>query len=191
MAQETSKCYARRRERGDFKRYLHGNGIDIGCGPDPLVVEEGSVRTWDKQDGDALYMAGLPNESFDFVYSSHCLEHLPDIKLALTNWVRILKRGGILYVVIPDFELYEKSRWPSRYNSDHKASFSLSVRLNRPTHYVIHDLVVWMDQHLGLSTLERRLEDDGFDANRFEEDQTQMCNGGALCQIYFVGFKRK
>src|ERR1700746_1334791 len=112
MAQETSKCYPRRRERGDFKRYLTGEGIDVGCGDDPLRIEEGSVRGYDRLDGDALYMTGVPGEGYDFVYSSHCLEHMRDVKLALTNWLRILKPGGILYVVVPDFELYEKRRWP-------------------------------------------------------------------------------
>jgi ubiquinone/menaquinone biosynthesis C-methylase UbiE len=191
MAQETSKCYARRRERCDFTRYLVGEGIDIGCGDDPLVVEEGSVRGYDRPDGDALYLAGVPDESYDFVYSSHCLEHMPDVKLALTNWIRILRPGGILYVVVPDFELYEKDSWPSRYNSDHKASFSLSARRTRASHYLIHDLVVWMDRERGVSTLEARLENEGFDPTRFMEDQTEMRNGGALCQIYFVGYKRK
>jgi SAM-dependent methyltransferase len=191
MAQETFKCYPRRYERGDFERYLIGRGIDIGCGDDPLFVEEGSVRGYDKLDGDALYMAGIADESYDFVYSSHCLEHMPDVKLALTNWLRILRPGGILYVVVPDFELYEKKRWPSRFNGDHKASFSLSIRVNRPTHYLIRDLVLWLDRERGVSTLEARLEDEGFDPARFEEDQTEMRNGGALCQIYFVGYKRQ
>jgi SAM-dependent methyltransferase len=190
MGQETSKCYARRRERHDFKRYLTGEGIDIGCGDDPLLVEEGSVRGYDRLDGDALYMTGIGDESYDFVYSSHCLEHMSDVKLALTNWLRILRPGGILYVVVPDFELYEKKRWPSRYNPDHKASFSLSIRSERLNHYLIRDLVFWLDRERGVSTLEAHLENAGFDPARFEEDQTEMRNGGALCQIYFVGYKR-
>lgn len=192
MGRETSKCYEKRRERGDFKRYLFGEGIDIGSGNDPLVVQEGTVRAFDKEDGDALRMAGIADESYDFVYSSHCLEHMPDVELALTNWVRILKPGGILYVVVPDFNLYEKNRWPSRYNSDHKASFSLSVRVGRRlSHYHIDDLADWLKRERGVQILEAHLEKDGFDPLRFQEDQTEMRNGGALCQIYFAGYKRK
>ena len=191
MGLETSKCYAKRTERGDFKRYLFGHGIDIGCGPDPLVVREGSVRGFDKEDGDALYMAAVEDESYDFVYSSHCLEHMPDVRLALRNWVRILKTGGILYVVVPDFALYEKKCWPSRYNPDHKASFSLDLPLARANHYLVNNLVVWLDRELGITTVEVNLEDDGFDPARPDEDQTELRNGGALCQIYFVGYKRR
>jgi SAM-dependent methyltransferase len=191
MGLETSKCYAKRTERGDFKRYLFGHGIDIGCGNDPLVVQEGSVRGFDKEDGDALYMAAIEDESYDFVYSSHCLEHMPDVRLALRNWVRILKTGGILYVVVPDFSLYEKKCWPSRYNPDHKASFSLDLPLARANHYLVNNLVVWLDRELGITTVEVNLEDDGFDPARPDEDQTELRNGGALCQIYFVGYKRR
>lgn len=193
VGHETSKCYAKRRQRGDFARYLCGSGIDIGAGDDPLAVEDGSVRAYDKLDGDANTLTGIADESYDFVYSSHCLEHMESVQGALRNWVRILKGGGVLYVVVPDFELYEKGLWPSRFNSDHKASFSLRRPLlnSRRTHFVMHDLVKWLDLELAVSVLELHLEDDGFDPKRFEIDQTEIRNGGALCQIYFVGYKRR
>ena len=41
----------------------------------------------------------------DFVVASHVLEHMPDIKSALREWVRVLKVGGILAVVVPDGEI--------------------------------------------------------------------------------------
>jgi SAM-dependent methyltransferase len=191
MGRETSKCYALRRARGDFDRYLTGSGIDIGCGNDPLTVEKGSVRGFDLLDGDALYMAEIADESYDFVYSSHCLEHMPDVRLALRNWVRILKPGGYLYIVVPDFELYEKKQWPSRFNPDHKASFSFSFRQERANHYLIPALLKWLNTELTVSPLEMGLEDEGYDPARPEIDQTEERFGGALCQIYFVGCKEK
>jgi hypothetical protein len=51
--------------------------------------------------------------------------------------------------------------------------------------------VRWLDRERGVSTLEARLEDTGFDPTRFEEDQTEFYNGGALCQIFLVGYKRQ
>jgi SAM-dependent methyltransferase len=191
MGRETSKCYEKRKARGDFKRFLFGEGIDIGCGNDPLVVLEGSVRGYDILDGDALYMEEVPDSRYDFVYSSHCLEHMPDVRLALRNWTRILKPGGIFYFVVPDFELYEKGQWPSRYNPDHKASFSLATTTGRLNHYLIPDLLTWMDRELAVTPLVFALEADNFDPSRFEEDQTEERHGGALCQIYFVGYKRR
>lgn len=75
---ETSKCYPLRQARGDFQNYLRGQGIDIGCGDDCLRVESGSVRPWDLSDGDAQLLPGVPEEAFDFVYSSHIRWMLED-----------------------------------------------------------------------------------------------------------------
>jgi len=71
--------------------------------------------------GDATFMEEIEDEQFDWVYSSHCLEHIEDHKLALKNWMRILKSGGYLIVYIPHVDYYErKNRKPSINNSDHK-----------------------------------------------------------------------
>jgi len=129
---EQSKGAKRRFYDGLFHaRYFVGNGIDIGGGPDPLgqytgvFARMGAVRTWDLEDGDAQVMAGVPDDEFDFVHSSHCLEHLRDPNAALLQWVRIVRPGGFVIVTVPDEDLYEKGHWPSRYNSDHKWTFTV------------------------------------------------------------------
>ena len=91
---ETSKCEEIRRNRGDFDNFLKGKGIDIGAGDDVLKIPNGTVRPWDKGEGNAQLMAGVPDNEYDFVYSSHCLEHMVDVTEALTNWLRILTPGG-------------------------------------------------------------------------------------------------
>lgn len=94
---ETLKNYEDRILNGDFENYLHGNGIDIGGGDDPLKLPpdiEGKCRLWDFKDGDAQYLHKIPDETYDFVYSSHCLEHMRNLKIAFTNWLRICKMGG-------------------------------------------------------------------------------------------------
>ncbi|WP_345817790.1 methyltransferase domain-containing protein (plasmid) [Paraburkholderia sp. PREW-6R] len=113
------------------ERYLAGEGIDIGCGETPLSLfadrfpSMGLVRGWDIVDGDAQFMAGVQDESFDFVHSSHCLEHLEDPREALRHWLRILKPGGFLIVTVPDEDLYERGHWPSWFNATHKWSFTV------------------------------------------------------------------
>lgn len=47
--------------------------------------------------------------SLDFVYSSHLLEDFPDWTPVLMEWVRVLKSGGRLVVLIPDRELWVKA----------------------------------------------------------------------------------
>jgi len=118
---ETAKAHERRLRDGFFEKFCQGKGLDIGYGGDPVAP---SVRGWDFEHGDAQYMNGLDDESFDFVYSSHLLEHLPDIDAALTNWNRVLKPGGFLLLYLPHRDLYEKkAALPSRFNHDHVRYF--------------------------------------------------------------------
>ena len=44
------------------------------------------------------------DDSFDLIYASHVLEHIPwyQVEETLTEWVRILKPGGQLEVWVPD-----------------------------------------------------------------------------------------
>jgi SAM-dependent methyltransferase len=132
---EQSKAAKRRFHDGAFHaRYFVGAGIDIGGKPDPLEQYVGvfprmqSVRTWDTDAGDAQFMHGIADRSFDFVHSSHCLEHLHDPQRALTEWLRIVRPGGFLIITVPDEDLYEKGVWPSRYNADHKWTFTIHKR---------------------------------------------------------------
>jgi SAM-dependent methyltransferase len=43
----------------------------------------------------------IPDESYDFVASSHVLEHVANPLRALSEWKRILKPSGIIVVVVP------------------------------------------------------------------------------------------
>lgn len=185
---ETSKCQSMRIANGDFESYLTGYGLDIGCGPDKLKPPKGFARAWDKQHGDAQALYDLDDNSFDFVYSSHALEHMVDVPETLKNWTRVLKPGGFLYVVVPDYFFYEKCSWPSRYNSDHKHSFSLDITralVNRSNHWAAQDVFELLGA-LGLKRITARLELDGFDYNKGMEDQTM---GLALSQLCFIAQK--
>ena len=120
-AGETFKARSRRERERFFEKYCQGAGLDIGFGGDLLTK---NCKGWDFEHGDAQSLAGVPDESFDFVYSSHTLEHLPDPVSALQNWWRIIRPGGYLLLYIPHRDLYEKKlKLPSRWNSDHKHFF--------------------------------------------------------------------
>lgn len=186
---ETSKCYNLRVARGDFSDYLKGNVIDIGCGTDPLHVLIGTVRRWDVGDGDAQKMAGIADASYDCVYSSHCLEHIDNFNEALENWCRITKPGGYLYIVVPDFDLYELGVWPSQRNYDHKHTFSLtrSDDIKHEGHIHIPTTMVIAMGRLGCEMVRLELEDNGYDYNIKNKDQTL---GPALAQICTIWRKR-
>ncbi|HVI52674.1 MAG TPA: methyltransferase domain-containing protein [Candidatus Sulfotelmatobacter sp.] len=118
---ETYKAKARRTRDGFFDAYCQGQGLDIGWGGDLLAA---NCRGWDIEDGDSETLEGLDDASFDFVYSSHNLEHVNDAEKALKNWWRVIKPGGNLILFLPHRDLYEKKRTlPSRFAEQHKRYF--------------------------------------------------------------------
>jgi SAM-dependent methyltransferase len=132
MTKETSKSMVRRMYDIRFAtRYFVGRGIDIGAGNDGLSnfkdffpgIQE--VRDWDWHDGDAQLMQGIEDNTYDFVHSSHCLEHLLNPYEGLSNWIRICRPGGHLVILVPDEDLYEQGQFPSTFNGDHKCTFTI------------------------------------------------------------------
>jgi len=121
---ETGKAIPRRTVEGFFEKYCNGKGIDIGCYDEPLLPD---IDLWDLRISptmDAKFMNGVKDETYDFVYSSHCLEDIDEPKIALQNWYRILKRGGYLILFLPHRDLFEHAHYlPSPCNSDHKHYF--------------------------------------------------------------------
>ncbi len=142
---ETSKT---RRIWTSFERsVLTGKGIDIGCGPDPVSPD---ARRFDVEEGDAGNILNHVSEKFDFVYSSHCLEHMSDPKKALRGWWELVKPGGHLFLIVPDEDLYEQGVFPSRFNPDHKVTFTIAkMRSWSPVSMNLLDLISALpDAHL-------------------------------------------
>lgn len=130
---ECSKSIMRRMHEPNFSnRYFVGSGLDVGGGPDPLGLyvelfpRMKGVKVWDKEDGDAQTLDGIADDQFDFVHSSHCLEHLENPAEGLKNWFRAVKPGGHLIITVPDEDMYEQGQFPSTWNGDHKFTFTIS-----------------------------------------------------------------
>jgi ubiquinone/menaquinone biosynthesis C-methylase UbiE len=187
---ESTKWHQKRINNKDYESYIKGNILDIGSAPDPVKSPFGVTQGWNLCDGDGQYLESIKDNTMDCVYSSHSLEHMVDVEIALTNWVRVLKPNGYLYIVVPDFDLYEKGNWPSKYNKDHKHSFSIDKtreEVKRQNHFNICVDVFPIFKKLLVMIKEVKLEDFGFDYNRFEKDQTL---GYAESQILVVAKKR-
>jgi len=80
-------------------QWCQGRGIDMGAGlwqlpgAVPIDIESGpGVRN---------SLQSIPDASQDFVFSSHCLEHIADWQAALRGWVAKLRRGGVLFLYLP------------------------------------------------------------------------------------------
>ena len=66
-------------------------GVDFNPDVDPDILAE----------ADDLHM--IADNSVDEIYASHMLEHLPYGNTALQEWLRVLKPGGMLTVIVPDW----------------------------------------------------------------------------------------
>lgn len=87
-------------------------GYDIGCAKlewclgwahpiDPVIDS-----IWDAY--------RLPSKNVDYIFSSHCLEHLRDWVGALDYWATKIKRGGILFLYLPSPEQRYWLPWNNR-----------------------------------------------------------------------------
>jgi SAM-dependent methyltransferase len=191
---ECSKSIPRRLADSRFAtRYFVGEGVDIGGKPDPLALYEAlfpaisGLKTWDWEDGDAQIMAGVADETYDFVFSSHCLEHLHDPAVGLAHWFRILKPGGHLIVCVPDEDLYEQGVWPSTHNRDHKHSFTLwKARSWSPVSINLIDLAKTLGPAADIVRLETIDQAFRRDLPRFDQTLTPV----AECALELIVRKR-
>jgi SAM-dependent methyltransferase len=128
---ETTKALDRRLAIPAFRDvYFVGSAIDVGAGPDGLSLQRDNwpgltdVRDYDLEDGDAQMLENVPTDQYDVLHSSHCLEHMRDPSTALQHWVRVVKPGGYVVLLVPDEDMYEQGIFPSTFNPDHKVTFT-------------------------------------------------------------------
>lgn len=116
--------------------YCVGNGIDIGSGGDPVVSSAIQVDLVESafENYGHVFSATVPiqwrgdgrnlpfkDEVLDYVYSSHLLEDFLDWTPLLTEWIRVLKPGGNLVIIVPDkFMFNECIRLHGGGNASHK-----------------------------------------------------------------------
>ena len=167
------------------RRYFVGLGIDIGGGQDSLALFVElfplirNIVTYDKPQGDAQKLANVDDASFDFLFSSNCLEHVFDPSEALSNWIRVVRPGGHLVVIVPDEDLYEQGVWPSTYNGDHKVTFTLCKKTSwSPVSINLFDLLgrfCHLVKPLSLVTVDYAYR---FRVPRFDQTQTPLVESG-------------
>lgn len=80
------------------KQYCQGAGIDVGASKWPFP---GAIPIHDEEHQNAYKLDRFPDGSLDFVFSSHCIEHLARWQSALLLWIRKLKVDGILFLYAP------------------------------------------------------------------------------------------
>lgn len=99
--------------------YCNGKGCDVGFGGDKIKktdcdgIDFEQPYTYTGKDKvdipcDVIHNEiPVPDNTYDYVYTSHLIEDFVDTKDALRKFIRILKNGGNLILVFPDQPKYE------------------------------------------------------------------------------------
>ncbi len=104
------------------KQVCSGIGYDIGCMKKEWSFP-GSIPI-DLSFDDGYHAMNLPNKEVDYIFSSHCLEHLDNWVDVMDYWYDNLKIGGSLFLYLPD---YTQEYWRPWNNKKHKNIFSKEI----------------------------------------------------------------
>ena len=102
------------------KHVCNGRGVDIGCMkkewafPDAIPIDKDFDDEWDAYN--------LPEGVFNYIFSSHCLEHLSDWVETMDYWYSKLEyENGVLFLYLPDFS---QKYWRPWHNRKHLHCFN-------------------------------------------------------------------
>lgn len=104
------------------KQILSGNGLDIGCNRPEWAFPNATLVDLVLDDEYDAY--NLPAGQWDYIFSSHCLEHLKDWVGALDTWTESLKIGGTMFLYLPH---YAQKYWRPWNNRKHLSVLSPEI----------------------------------------------------------------
>ena len=131
--------YFKNREKNILASIAMGKGLDIGCGSRKIsqncigidIIPKGEKGKFGCErnktsvadyvlSGDNLII--FKNDELDFIVAKHNLEHYSSPEKTLSEWKRVLKKGGRIGVIVPD-DNYVNSL---DLDPTHKVSFNLN-----------------------------------------------------------------
>lgn len=121
-----------------FARHVcKGVGLDIGCNReewklpgsiavDPVIsigfdatnlpkhTDLKSITFSEKESEAMRFLFKSVEFGYDYIFSSHCLEHLPNWVSVLDYWIENIKPGGTLFLYLPDYSQEYWRPWNNR-----------------------------------------------------------------------------
>ena len=104
------------------KHVCKGIGVDIGCMKKEWAFPA-SIPI-DLSFNNGFHALNLPQDELDYIFSSHCLEHILDWVSVMDYWYENLKTGGILFLYLPD---YSQEYWKPWNNRKHFNIFTVEI----------------------------------------------------------------
>jgi hypothetical protein len=94
--------------------FCKGNGLDIGYCREEWKYP--GARGIDHCLNDGFHANNLPEDNYDYIFSSHSLEHVLNWSITLEYWISKIKDKGILFLYLPDIS---QSYWRPWHNKKH------------------------------------------------------------------------
>jgi len=107
------------------KHYCKGIGYDIGFNKEEWKMPYSIGIDIILNNG--FHANNLPENEVDYIYSSHCLEHLDNWSITLEYWISKIKIGGIIFLYLPDFS---QKYWRPWNNKKHNHCFTSEIIYN-------------------------------------------------------------
>ena len=104
------------------KHFCKGYGFDIGFCKEEWKLP-GAIGI-DESLNDGFNADHLPIKDVDYIFSSHCLEHVDDWVKTLEYWINCLKPDGTLFLYLPDIS---QNYWRPWHNRKHKHVFTPEI----------------------------------------------------------------
>ena len=105
---------------------------------------------------------------------------------AIKEWWKLVKDNGYLYIIVPDEDLYEQKNFPSKYNDDHKWTFSIFKQKSSTVRTV--NLLELINKLNNARLIKIEIQDSNYDYKLTNVDQTLK---KATAQICFCVQKNK
>ena len=107
------------------KEFCKGKGYDIGyCKEEWKLEGSFGIDIEDRNEYDAN---NLPENKVDYIFSSHCLEHVDNWVETLEYWISKIKSNGVLFLYLPDFS---QKYWRPWNNRKHKPCLTPDIVKN-------------------------------------------------------------
>jgi predicted SAM-dependent methyltransferase len=130
LIQFKNKTYPKFQSQGNAAKFAipyaqmvcNGVGVDIGCNrkewsfPNSIPI--------DLQFNDGYSALNLPDIKINYIFSSHCLEHIPNWVEVMNYWYDKLENEGILFLYLPH---YSQEYWKPWNNRKHLHIFTPEI----------------------------------------------------------------
>ncbi len=121
---------------GSFLHYMKDNGWNVtGIEPDPSAQEKASKLISEKILPPAA-LSALESNHFDVVTLWHVLEHVHSLKNVIKELKRVLKKGSILVIAVPNH-----TSWDAQHYKEYWAAYDVPRHLYHFSPMTMHQLL--------------------------------------------------